>query len=323
MKLNLTAQGKEQELVLAYLEENASEVLAEKINNGVRIQKGADTVINRKTLDGFFDYANQEARKLAAKGANCACIEESVVYGWAIHYFEEESIEEKLYREDGSAYSPAPKKKENSVAPVTSAPVKPKAPTVKQMSLFEFGEEIFDEPSKEDEDPIELTETTVPDDYDEETEAVEETKISPLYKEYMDFKGRHPDFIVAMRVGDFYEIFGDDAKLVAEHAELTLVSRDFGLEERVPMVGFPFHREEQFRKKIQEFSPIAIYENEKDVEFHFKKDEGASYQVNTETGELIEEAPINNNALVQLLFDLLKGDLEVKQYENGKDKARS
>ena len=316
MKLNLTAQGKEQELVLAYLEENASEMLAEKINNGVRIQKGVETVINKKTLGGFFSYANQEARKLAAKGASCACIEESVVYGWAIHYFEEDSIEEKLFREDGSSYSPAPKKKDNSVAPVTPAPVKPKA-TVKQMSLFEFCEEMFDdEPSKENEDPIELTETTVPDDYDEEKvdeeeEAKVEESVSPLYKKYMDFKGRHPDYIIAMRVGDFYEIFGEDAYKSAEQLSLTVVSRDFGLEERVPMVGFPFHKEDIYRNKLKEAFPVAIVENENDVKFYFAKEDERSYRIDTETGELVEESK-NANALIQVLFDLLKGDLEVR-----------
>ena len=53
MKLDLTAQGREQELVLAYLEENASEMLANKINNGVAIERDGKTLINRKSLDGF------------------------------------------------------------------------------------------------------------------------------------------------------------------------------------------------------------------------------------------------------------------------------
>ena len=70
MKLNLTATGKPQELILAYLQENASDVLAEKINNGVRITKDGKTLINKKTLNGFMTFAEGEARKLAEKGAN-------------------------------------------------------------------------------------------------------------------------------------------------------------------------------------------------------------------------------------------------------------
>lgn len=89
MRLNLETKTKEQELVKAYLEENASATLAEKINNGTPFEKDEKTLINKKTLDGFMKYASDEARKLASKGADSACVEDKVVYGWAIHYFEE------------------------------------------------------------------------------------------------------------------------------------------------------------------------------------------------------------------------------------------
>ena len=54
-------------------------------------------------------YACDEARKLAEKGANSACIEDSVVYGWAIHFFEEESIVGTLCNADGTEYKPVVK----------------------------------------------------------------------------------------------------------------------------------------------------------------------------------------------------------------------
>ena len=63
-----------------YLEENASKTLAEKINNGVHITKDEKILINKKTLSGFMKYANSEARKLAEKGANFACIEDITVF---------------------------------------------------------------------------------------------------------------------------------------------------------------------------------------------------------------------------------------------------
>ena len=93
ISLNLTASGAEQNLIKDYLEQNASETLADKINNGVLIEKDGKKLLNVKTLTGFMAYAADEARKLAEKGAKCACIEDTVVFGWAIHYFEEESIE--------------------------------------------------------------------------------------------------------------------------------------------------------------------------------------------------------------------------------------
>ena len=108
IKLNIETKNKEQEILKAYLEENASETLADKINNGVKIQKDNKTLINKKTLDTFMKYAYEEARKLVEKGANCACIEDKTVFAWAIHYFEEDTIEGILYNEDGSEYKKTP-----------------------------------------------------------------------------------------------------------------------------------------------------------------------------------------------------------------------
>lgn len=61
--LNLTASGKPQELILAYLQENASEVLAEKINSGTPFEKDGKQLVNKKTLDGFMKFATDEAKK--------------------------------------------------------------------------------------------------------------------------------------------------------------------------------------------------------------------------------------------------------------------
>jgi hypothetical protein len=113
-KLDLYATTKPQELIKEYLERTASDVLADKINNGAVILKDGQTLVNKKTLAGFMNYATQEAQKIAEKGSRCACIQDDVVFGWAIHYFEEDSIEENLFNLDGSKYSKVvemPKKK--------------------------------------------------------------------------------------------------------------------------------------------------------------------------------------------------------------------
>lgn len=143
--LNLTAIGAEQELIKKYLTENASDSLAEKINKGISIEKDGKTLISKKTLDGFMKYANEKARKLAAKGATSACVEDKVVYGWAIHYFEEDSIEGTLYNEDGTEYKlPKPNKSKltvsSSISNKTSIAI-PKEP-VGQLSLFDFTDNI-------------------------------------------------------------------------------------------------------------------------------------------------------------------------------------
>ena len=132
IELNLETKNKEQEIIKAYLEEKASDILADKINNGVKIQKDNKTLINRKTLDTFMQYANEEARKLAQQGANYACIEDKTVFGWAIHYFEENELEGKLYNEDGTEY-----KLEIKITTPSKPTTKPKQEN-KQPTLFEL-----------------------------------------------------------------------------------------------------------------------------------------------------------------------------------------
>ena len=78
MTLNLTAKGDNEKIILQYLENNVSDVLAEKINSGT------------KTLADCWKFITECARKQAKNG--CACIQDDVVFGWAIHFFEEDSI---------------------------------------------------------------------------------------------------------------------------------------------------------------------------------------------------------------------------------------
>ena len=307
INLNLTAKNTEQELVKKYLEENASETLAEKINNGVRIEKDGKTLINKKSLDGFMKYATGEARKQAEKGASAACVRSDVVFGWAIHYFEEESIMGKLYNEDGSEYkAPKPVAKKNTTAPApTYTTPLAKKPESDQLSLFDFTSDTTVITDTE-----ETNEETV-----EEEPMVEQPKISPLYTRYMTLVEKYPTTLIALRVGDFYEIFGDAAEMVAEKLELTLTSRDFGLEERVPMVGFPYHRVDVYRDKIRQFSSIAIAESDDNIQFFLQFQKyGSDLQVNTETGEVTENNKVDDrvNDLIGILFGILKDDLEVR-----------
>lgn len=134
-KLNLEATSREQEIVKTYLEENASETLAEKINSGTPVEKDGKQLINRKTLDGFMRYACEEARKLAAKGASSACVEDKVVFGWAIHYFEEDNIEGTLYNADGTEYKPV---RTSASKPTTTVKAVAKPQPAPQMTLFDF-----------------------------------------------------------------------------------------------------------------------------------------------------------------------------------------
>ena len=132
IRLNLETKNKAQEILKEYLENNASEILANKINNGVKIQKDDKTLLNKKDLNGFMKFASDEARKQTESGASFACIESDAVFGWAMHYFEEDEIVGELYNEDGTKYqSPIPK-------PQVPKIESPKKVENKQPTLFDL-----------------------------------------------------------------------------------------------------------------------------------------------------------------------------------------
>ena len=65
--------------------------------------------------------------------------------------------------------------------------------------------------------------------------------VTPMMQQYLDVKQKHPDCIVFFRIGDFYEMFYEDAQLASRELELTLTGKDCGLSERAPMCGIPYH----------------------------------------------------------------------------------
>ena len=68
-----------------------------------------------------------------------------------------------------------------------------------------------------------------------------EVKYTPMMEQYLDIKEDYKDFIVFFRLGDFYEMFFEDAHIASKELELALTGKDAGAEERVPMCGVPFH----------------------------------------------------------------------------------
>lgn len=297
IQLKLTANTPSEQRILEYLQNNASETLAEKINNGTPFEKDGKPLTNKKSLSGFMKYACGEARNLAAKGETAACVEDSVVYGWAIHYFEEDSIEGTLYTLDGSEYIPEKKSAQVSKQTAKTSVVSATTPAVstpqnKQESLFDMlsSEQSVSEPTPSDgPTPEELQEAL------EETanEPVQETvidppkpsKLSPVYAEYLKIKEKYPDCIVAYRLGDFYEILDSDAVTVAKELDLTLTSRDCGLDTRVHMVGFPYHAADIYISKIIERGhKIAVCERLDEVKL---LPDPNPQEVDEETGEIL------------------------------------
>jgi len=70
---------------------------------------------------------------------------------------------------------------------------------------------------------------------------MEKVQYTPMMMQYLAIKEKHPDTLILFRLGDFYELFFDDAKLVAKELQLTLTGRSAGQKERVPMCGVPYH----------------------------------------------------------------------------------
>lgn len=311
MELNLTAQNKQEELVLKYLRDNASEELANKINNGTPFEKDGHSLLNKKTLTGFMKYACNEARNLAEKGANSACIDDATVYGWAIHYFEEESIEGTLYTIDGAEYKPTVKRVESNA-------VKAKPEPKKQENVqFSFFDNLTEQEVKEyetDNSSVDTEENEVIEQNgnDEQTPVASNTPNGTFFEKYQALQQQNPAYVIAYRLGDFYEILGDKAVEIAREINLTLTSRDCGLQEREPMIGFPYHASENYFSKISKTHDLLVVDTDGDTRFISQKGCKKTTRIDYETGEILGEALEPNNTVISKLFEIFGNSLEIK-----------
>ena len=289
-KLNLAAKGDDQISILNYLQQNATDILADKINNGVQIVKDGVTLINKKTLDGFFRYATEEARKLVAQNARCACVLDRVVFGWAIHYFEEDEIEGTLYNLDGTEYK--------TVKPIATPTVTTKSVITKpkknegQLSIFDMT--LPDnEPDDTDEDVCDDTEdlyevqdvcestsqptaqqVSIPIITHNDTQSSTPTQQSAnthtddkalFYYKYEIMQRQYPNNILLYRVGDFYEALDKGAELLAMTIGLTLTGLSCGGAGRHPMCGIPYHALDVYVDNIKQHFAITIMDSDNDV----------------------------------------------------------
>lgn len=311
MELNLTAQNKQEELILKYLQDNASDVLANKINNGTPFEKDGHSLTNKKTLSNFMKYACNEAKSLAEKDATSACIDDQTVYGWAIHFFEEDSIEGTRYTLDGAEYKPTVKRVESNT-------VKAKPEPKKQENVqFSFFDNLTEQEVKDNE-TVELSAITEKhSNIDKSEMQIEQPSKSTspsatFYDKYHILQQQNPNSAVAYRLGDFYEIMGEKAVEIAREIDLTLTSRDCGLEERVPMIGFPYHAAEIYFAKIAKTHSLLVVETDgttRRIEQIPNKNERI---VDAETGEILDGDLEPNNTVISKLFEIFENTLEIK-----------
>ncbi|MCD7728565.1 MAG: hypothetical protein LUI60_01460 [Clostridia bacterium] len=269
MNLILEAKTPEQGRILEYLQNNASNELAEKINHGVPIEQDGLKLLNLKTLDGFMEYACKEAMKLInpnTKTNQFVTVDGDIICGWAVHYFEEDSIIGKLYTEDGTEYQPPKPKTVVKHTPAPAIKVEPPKPVVKpQISMFDLMDTAEEVPTVskllEEETPsIEDSTPSIPVKQDKPA-----SKGSPVYQSYMKVQNKYPDYVVAYRLGDFYEVFGKNAVKIAEELDLTLTSRDCGLDSRVAMIGFPYHASDVYFGKIAGKHNLVIADSDTNI----------------------------------------------------------
>lgn len=283
--LNLKANTPEEQIILKHLIPQISEELAEKINNGVHITKDNKELINKKDLDTFMDYLYEEAKNRIPEkdrhGKQCVGMEGEDILGIAIHYFEEDSIHGKLFNLDGTEYVPPKPVKKTTTSTTPAVPYTPPKPAPKpQLNIFDM---LSDNSNTNAEEP------TAP--AIQEQPKPEPKKGSPTYQRYLAVKEKYNDCIVFYRLGDFYEMFGDDAVTAAKELDLTLTGRDCGLAERVPMAGVPFHAVDVYiAKLVKQNYKVAICEpldGDKTVERVIAAQPESKRLVDVETGEFL------------------------------------
>ena len=115
--------------------------------------------------------------------------------------------------------------------------------------------------------------------------------VSPVYRQYLEAQKLNAKAIVLLRVGDFYEVMGENARTVAEEVGLTLTSRDVGLSERVAMCGFPYFASDAYMEKILETHGVILAEDGKEPRYVLSHAEALGQREKEETahGEEAEE----------------------------------
>ena len=138
---------------------------------------------------------------------------------------------------------------------------------------------------------------------------VDRSKLSPMMKHYVELKDKYEDTIILYRLGDFYEMFFEDAEVVAHALELTLTGKSAGLEERVPMCGIPHHAAEVYIDRlIKNGFKVAICEQVEDP----KESKGIVRREVTEvisSGTIINANSLNEkeNNYIGMLYDFEYG----------------
>ena len=160
--------------------------------------------------------------------------------------------------------------------------------------------------------------------------------LSPMMQQYLTAKEQNPDALLFFRVGDFYEMFFEDAKIASRELELTLTGKDCGLEERAPMAGVPHHAVDSYVSRlVQKGYRVAICEQMEDPSLAKGLVQRDIVRIVT-PGTLTDPGAIGekkNNFLCTVLLsgrqaavawcDVSTGEFFVQQLKNAPDEIKS
>ncbi len=133
---------------------------------------------------------------------------------------------------------------------------------------------------------------------------VDLNKISPMMRQYLEIKSQNEDTIIFFRLGDFYEMFFEDATLVSHELELTLTGKSCGLEERVPMCGIPYHAYKGYLDKlIEKGYKVAIVEQMSDPKESKGMVERDIVQIVTKGTRLDDAISANDDNFIGNIYD--------------------
>ena len=158
-----------------------------------------------------------------------------------------------------------------------------------------------------------------------------QAQLSPMMQQYVDTKKQYPDCILFYRLGDFYEMFFEDAITASRELELTLTGKDCGMEERAPMCGVPYHAVDTYLNRlVQKGYKVAIGEQVEDPKLAKGLVKREVVRVVT-PGTIISDLALDetkNNYLMSIVYleksfgiaicDVTTGDFYVTEVDSGR-----
>ena len=131
---------------------------------------------------------------------------------------------------------------------------------------------------------------------------------TPARRQYLRIKSEHQDAILLFRMGDFYETFDDDARVISRELEIALTSREFGAGSRIPLAGIPYHALDSYLARlIRQGYKVAICEQTSDPAKSRGLVDRAVVRIVT-PGTIVEESLLDGKSNNYLAAAVLDGD---------------